>query len=170
MACAFFQERVARRTRSASVRNIIPALPPARCVDSFPRCLRELLRRRGFNTPLVLSKALHHLASAPRGYAFRDYTLRLPDGYRCPTACKRIRSRILGTTRSPGGFGSHSHGWCWPRCKVPPKGAIRIRPSAGARDALTNYLAFYKSRTHRKFFGLFKSKSNQITDCYSSED
>ena len=78
-----------------------------------------------------------------------------------------VNSRYNTSSRC---FCSDSHGWCWPRCKVPPKGAIRIRPSAGARDALTNYLAFYKSRTHRKFFGLFKSKSNQITDCYSSED
>jgi hypothetical protein len=102
MACALFQERVAHRTSTASVQDIIPALPPARCVDSFPRRLRELLRRRGFNTPLVLSKALHHLAGTHGGYAFRDYALRLPDGYRCPTACKRVRSRILGTTRAPG--------------------------------------------------------------------
>src|SRR6516164_2950802 len=102
MVCALFQERVARRIRSASVPNIIPALPPARCVDSFPRCLRELLRCRGLNTPLFLSKALHHLAGTPRVVRrFETTRFGFPTGNVALTLASASQSRILGKTRGP---------------------------------------------------------------------
>ena len=142
MACALFQERVARRTPGARARNINPAFPPARCVDSFPRCLRELLRCRGLNTPLVLSKALHHLAGTPRVVRrFETTRFGFPTGNVALTlaSASGVEFSVKHGSRC---FRCDSHGWCWPVAMVPSKGTIRIRASAGARDALTKYLAF----------------------------
>src|SRR5215469_10306288 len=84
MACALFQERVAHCSLGGSVHDIVPASPRADASISLPGCLEGNLRCCGWcansNTPLLLSKAPHHLKTATfRGrMARRDpYTIGL---------------------------------------------------------------------------------------------
>jgi hypothetical protein len=76
---------------------------------------------------------------------------------------------MLGTTRAPGASAVTPTDGAGPLQEYHQR--VRLEFVERGRTRCTRQLlGILKSGMRRNFFRLFKSKSNQITDCYSSED